>query len=336
MEELLKSISGTICNYRDGEFGHLDEEHVRKWVNQFDEPDRVIVLEETNRILRRTYFSKQNFFDFIDGLIKSTKFASEDQCSFWGNVSLLKIQQNGRSQSELLELAASIIESNFGFTPKINSDSDHYVYIDDYLFSGNRLVNDLRNWINSDAPGRCDVSIVFMGWFQGGIWYAQNKLTELAKQAKKDIRFKYWSHEDLRLENRLFKKNESHVFWPVQEISDDEAVKRYLETQAKEPVYREENGFKNKIFSVERRTQYENALLKAGIKILGFCNSPSPVVKPLGYSRFDGFGFGSTVFSFRNCPNNNPLAFWWGDPTYLPSHPFGKWYPLLQRKTYGE
>jgi hypothetical protein len=34
-------------------------------------------------------------------------------------------------------------------------------------------------------------------------------------------------------------------------------------------------------------------------------------------------GFGSTLVTFRNCPNNCPLAFWAGYP----------WYPLFQRKT---
>jgi hypothetical protein len=33
-------------------------------------------------------------------------------------------------------------------------------------------------------------------------------------------------------------------------------------------------------------------------------------------------GFGSTIVTFRNCPNNAPLAFWAGDP----------WYPLFPRK----
>lgn len=36
MEQLLKSISDMICEYRDGEFGNLNEEHVQRWVEQFD------------------------------------------------------------------------------------------------------------------------------------------------------------------------------------------------------------------------------------------------------------------------------------------------------------
>jgi hypothetical protein len=34
-------------------------------------------------------------------------------------------------------------------------------------------------------------------------------------------------------------------------------------------------------------------------------------------------GFGSLIVTFRNCPNNTPLALWAGDP----------WYPLFPRIT---
>ena len=51
--------------------------------------------------------------------------------------------------------------------------------------------------------------------------------------------------------------------------------------------------------------------------------------KPLGISSFPGFGFGALLFSYRNCPNNTPLAFWWGD-----WNGNSTWYPLFQRKTY--
>ena len=37
----------------------------------------------------------------------------------------------------------------------------------------------------------------------------------------------------------------------------------------------------------------------------------------------ESLGFGSLVVTFRNCPNNAPLALWAGDP----------WYPLFPRRT---
>ena len=44
--------------------------------------------------------------------------------------------------------------------------------------------------------------------------------------------------------------------------------------------------------------------------------------RPLGNMVLKSLGFGSMIVTFRNCPNNTPLAFWAGDP----------WYPLFPRK----
>ncbi|MGO2421014.1 MAG: phosphoribosyltransferase-like protein [Vibrio casei] len=335
MEILIRSISGVIKDYRDREFGLLDEEHVLRWINQFDSEDRIVVLEETNRILKKNYISKDVFLAFVSGLVTSEKFSSNSPRAFWNNISLCNIQINGNSQSELVELLNNEVYRNYGVRSLINGHSEHHIYIDDFLFSGNRLISDMRKWISESAPAQCHVSVVMMGWYQGGIYYVQKQLKKIALENKKNITFKYWSKEDFRLDNRLMTKNDSHVFWPEASVAEIPSVSSFIDSLNTKPKFRVANGKKNKVFSVDRRSQYEAAMLKAGIKILGFCDNPNIVVKPLGYNRFDGFGFGSTVFSYRNCPNNNPLAFWWGDPTYSSAHPFGKWYPLMQRSTYG-
>lgn len=334
MEDLISSISGIILNYADGEFGQLDENHVRRWIEQFDPADREVVLAETNRILKKTYITQEEFTTFINTIITSPKFSTENQADFWSNISLFNLQLNGHSQNELVKQVRNQVLLKYGFRPKINGNSDHYIYLDDFLFSGNRLISDLREWITNDARQNCHVSIVLMGWYQSGMWYVQRTLPELARSVGKQITFDYWSIEDFRLENRLSNKNDSHVFWPTVSVMNFPEAQAYIASQSRSPAFRVENGQKNKIFSRQRRTQYEIAITKAGLQILSYCENPSVVVKPLGYNRFDGFGFGSTIFSFRNCPNNNPLAFWWGDPQAPRSHPFSRWYPLLQRKTY--
>ena len=50
----------------------------------------------------------------------------------------------------------------------------------------------------------------------------------------------------------------------------------------------------------------------AGQTIRGFASNPSQMLKPLGYSPFDP-GFGSMFVTYRNCPNNCPLALWYGE-----------------------
>ena len=93
----------------------------------------------------------------------------------------------------------------------------------------------------------------------------------------------------------------------------------------------------SKVFKTnEGRQVLENELVIAGIKINSFSSTASKVLKPLGYSPFINFGFGAVMTTYRNCPNNCPLAFWWGSPKAKSSHPFSKWYPLLARKVYSE
>ena len=85
--------------------------------------------------------------------------------------------------------------------------------------------------------------------------------------------------------------------------------------------------------SEENRQLLERELLLAGMHIRSLSQNPSPALRPLGFSPF-GLGFGSTIVTYRNCPNNAPLALWWGDPQAAPAHPFARWYPLVQRRTY--
>src|SRR5690606_18685353 len=88
------------------------------------------------------------------------------------------------------------------------------------------------------------------------------------------------------------------------------------------------------VFSGEDGRQLlEREMLIAGVRIRGFAANPKDIVRPLGYGPFS-LGFGATVVTYRNCPNNCPLAWWWGDPSQ-PSHsPLSKWYPLFPRKVY--
>ncbi|PNI03273.1 hypothetical protein C1N32_16870 [Vibrio diazotrophicus] len=335
MDGLITSISNIIIDYAAGEFGQLDEAHVRRWIAQFDEDDQEVILAETNRILKRTYITKDKFTAFISGLVSSKKFTGNDSRDFWSQVSLCDIQINGHSQRELVTLLSNTVFEQFEIRPNINQDSEHHIYVDDFLFSGDRIKNDLKVWIRDTAPEKFNLSIVLMGFYRLGYWKVKQELENFAKSLNKNMTLDVWSIENLRLENRLFNKNISHIFWPDESIMQIPSVNAYINEQECTPQFRVVNNLKNNIFSVDRRTQYEHAMTKAGIKIRGYCREPSRIMKPLGYSTFKGFGFGGTVFSYRNCPNNAPLAFWWGNPKYPDAdHPFRQWYPLMQRKTY--
>ncbi|MBN1545564.1 MAG: hypothetical protein JW902_02780, partial [Syntrophaceae bacterium] len=141
----------------------------------------------------------------------------------------------------------------------------------------------------------------------------------------------------IRIENRKTYRNISEVLWPTT-LPDNDMLRKYVSEEDKFPFEPRKPGGKliNDIFSSEDGRQLlERELLLAGMKIRGYCQNPKKVIRPLGFSAF-GLGFGSMILTFRNCPNNCPLALWWGDPNAAPNHPFNKWYPLLPRKTYSE
>lgn len=328
-------IAEIIRDYRDGEFGTYDSSHVEKWIAQFNADEQETVLLETLKILKRNYITRENFSQFVDVLIGSDAVYKGEKDGYWRNVSLLDIQQNGNSQDELNEVLVDAIESLYDVDDLIGKESDEFIYLDDFIFSGNRLFSDMQDWLTNFAPDKCRVCIITIGWFIYGQWNTENKLKKLAKELGKEIKFVFVSYTEFRLENRLYRKDYSEVFWPTDSVANIDGYDNWFEFESFDPKYRQVNGTENKIFSRSRREEYERIVFKYGLKIMGFSSQNSRVVKPLGYSTFRGFGFGSTVFSFRNCPNNNPLVFWWGDPDAASSHPFSRWYPLLQRKTYG-
>jgi hypothetical protein len=78
------------------------------------------------------------------------------------------------------------------------------------------------------------------------------------------------------------------------------------------------------IFSDDAGRQLlEQEFLKAGARIRMMCPNLNVNQRPLGNTLLDTLGFGSMIVTFRNCPNNAPLALWVGHP----------WYPLFPRAT---
>jgi hypothetical protein len=53
------------------------------------------------------------------------------------------------------------------------------------------------------------------------------------------------------------------------------------------------------------------------------CGNLGNSERPLGHMTLVTLGFGSLIVTYRNCPNNAPLALWVDHP----------WYPLFPRTT---
>ena len=132
-----------------------------------------------------------------------------------------------------------------------------------------------------------------------------------------------WWHA-VHLEDRKIATDTSDVLRPTA-IPDDEIVLAYVAGMAYQPHLRkgESVGAGGIFSSGASRHMLEQEFLKAGAKIRSMCPNLGITQRPLGHMTLETLGFGSTIVTFRNCPNNAPLALWAGDP----------WFPLFPRST---
>jgi hypothetical protein len=331
---LLASLAETISDYRVGEIPIPTPEHVNRWVQQFGKEVQLPLLSEVDHVLKKTYFSKSSVGHFFGNLIGQEKIAGDKLQEFWRAVHVLDIQQHGHSQTEIRKLFSESLKDQL----KIQIDESGlaggaFVYLDDVLFSGGRIGTDLSAWIVNEAPDRVTIHIVVIATHRLGEWQCMERLKKVAVQAGKAIDLHCWAAA--RFENRLARRNTSEVLWPIS-VSDDPALQAYVAEEQRYPFRPRQPGGKSEhaIFSSEKgRQTLEREMLHAGMRIRSFSRNPNHFLRPLGFSAF-GLGFGSMFATYRNCPNNTPLALWWGDPDAAPGHPFRNWYPLLPRKTY--
>lgn len=331
-DDLLASIAHTIADYRAGEIARPSPDHVDRWVQQFEKGIQLQLLRELDHVLKKTYLSRETIDAFLRGMVKSEKIAGKDPCAFWARAHFLKIQTSGYSQKEMLENVDEILRKECKLSvDNCGKSGGDYVYVDDVMFSGIRVGNDLSAWIADKAPATATVHIVVAAIHTSGEYLVGKRLRKAIADSGKGIDLKYW--RIATVENRKYHKNDSGVLWPV-EVPADRSTQDYIALPHKFPLELRQPGGKLGPFSSEEGRQLlERELLVAGVKIRSLSQSPKDVLRPLGFSPF-GIGFGSMIVTFRNCPNNCPLALWWGDPDAT-SGPF-HWYPLLPRKTYAQ
>jgi hypothetical protein len=328
MKALQEGLAALLADYRSTELPSIDPDHVGRWIAQFDAEEREPMLRELNHVWQQIYVTQAEAAAFWARQLENSGLTGGKHEAFWRNAKLLNIQQRGHSQADMLELLEQALRAKWGIGLADCQSAERFVYIDDMIFTGSRILNDVTQWVTDHAPAKSDLFIVLFGVHKFGEWKLADKIRNAATAIGKSINvtlFNAWS-----LENRLRYRDSSDVLWPV---ALPAAVEQYAAgNRGYEPRM---PGGKSQVFSSEQgRQALEQGFLKAGMKIRSFSAKDSPALKPLGFGPF-GVGFGSLFLSYRNCPNNAPLALWWGDPSYPATHPFSKWLPLVPRKTYG-
>ncbi len=317
---LRAALASMIADYRAGEIPTPDAAHVDRWISQFPATVRDPILTELLHVFDRTYFTRAKVQTFIDGIVLNVRFAGANPCEFWQGVKVLDLQTAGNSQKDMLTLLANSLLRQCGIAMGLCGVSPHtYLYLDDAVFSGGRVRSDIIRWIKESAPANAKLDVLVIGLHSE--WYSTKMIREAAKAASKSIELKWW--RAMPFENRKSEINNSDVMCPTA-IPTDNATQAYVTSLEKAPPIRAVGGKSPiGIFSGEAgRHLLEQEFLTAGVRVRNMCPHFDKYMRPLGRMMFDSLGFGSTIVTYRNCPNNAPLVLWAGDP----------WYPLFPRK----
>jgi hypothetical protein len=272
-QELLESIAATITDYRADDLPAPTPAHVETWINQFDAGVQLPILSEIDHVLKNTYFSLQKVAHFLKVVLKSEKLAGADPGAFWRSVRFLDIQGGGNSQRDMLALFGELLKETHGIAiEQGGEESGAFVYLDDVVFTGNRVLHDLADWIQSDAPAAATVHVVSMALHTGGVHYARGKIAEVARTYGKSIAVQFWSA--VTLEDRKTRTYMSDVLRPVS-IPEAPEVMEYVAAMKYKPELRIAGDVgRNKIFSSEAgRHVLEQEFLKAGVN-MAICAQP--------------------------------------------------------------
>lgn len=324
-EAAIQQLAQRLAGYRNASLPQPLTAHIERWISQFSEAAQTPMLIELAALFERFYFTQ------ADTQAALQDYLQQQPPSFWAGTQLLSIQQQGQSQAELVQQLQALLQQQQLTTATTPETTQRWLYLDDILFSGNRIRQDLKRWLHESAPQAGEVILRVQAAYTSGIHYTLQQLNRYAAEAGKNFSFGF--SVGLTLENRKAYRELADVLSPSH-INPDPAFRAEIERHWQWTPRISGSPSSQQVFSSEANRQLlENELLTAGVKIHSFSHNPKPILRPLGFGSFE-LGFGALLFTERNCPNNTPLAFWWGDPNAPQDSPLSRWYPLLPRRVY--
>lgn len=341
---LLESLAETIADYRQGEISPITPTHVERWIRQFDAADRLIILAEMVIIMKRLYFSRVRVKDCIRSFLK--EIITDRPLAVLPYVSFLHLQPLRSSQEAMLELVDEILREEYDFPiARTGTEQIHtYIYVDDGIYTGNRLRYNLLDgegssgWVSNYSSTRCRLFVYTIACHSEGVDYVRRYI----KGPASNKQIKLQRMKALEINNNRIQGNGVEVLWaermpnePLVDTYVSHLHKLFPHMEYKGDFYRDTTiPAEEKLFSSpEARQVVERAFLKKGIQIINFYGHSAPSMRPLGFMKLPSLGFGTLFVTYRNIANNCPLVLWWGEPGYLETHPLGIWYPLFPRRT---
>jgi hypothetical protein len=352
--QLLESIANTVADYRQGEIAPITPAHVARWVNQFDAADQLTILTEMDSILKRFYFSRARVKAFyrgilgalVEGKISQTLIDKQSPQEILQHIKFLDIQRTGESQRDLLKILTEVLREDYAISiDKCGIASPTiYFYLDDAIYTGNRLRYDLTEgegavaWIPRQAPELCGLVICTLASHTAGFEYVSEYI-EKAASAKRIV-VNYITAQEI--DNRRYWESEVECLWPDALPSDPEIDRfvSYTRGQCKKWGWPAYDFYPRDVFrpagtppqetffsSSANRSLVESAFFTAGFQLIkntSFYKGGSSLDRPLGFEKLPSLGFGTLFVTYRNIANNCPLVLW--------SERDG-WFPLFPRKT---
>lgn len=323
---LLTSIAERISSYRNDEIPQPTVEHVERWVEQFDPEVQLPILSEMDFVFKKTYYSKQMVQEHLCGLIDLDFISSTEKTSpteYWRKAHVLDIQQRGSSQTDIKALFGDLLKKKLNLNvEECGLPGGDYIYLDDFLFSGHRIKEDILDWIEKEDRDGATVRIIVMASHSAGELYCDKGLNNMVE---KNITIKLWRR--VCFENTTKHLDNSEVLWPTS-LPEIPEFQDYISGDVEFKKRKRGGYLEHATFSSgAMRRILEDEMLFWGWHIYNnWQQRTDQFMRPLGRHMSRHVGFGSMLATYRNCPNTVPLAIWWGNPEKC------KWYPLLPRK----
>lgn len=353
MEKLIKEVYEIIKDYRH-EDGLMSESIVKDWINQFDESDRMFVLEEMKNILQKRYISKEKAKNMMKGMIEflAEKFEFKNPKDYLLECNFIDNQHEGKSQKVLLQFLDEIINEEYGIgVLDCNSKKPKfYIYIDDVFCTGDTFVKNMtrenqddKGWFHqTDENGKTNLELfrennskLVLSYFSihlPNVKKAQNRIFYELK--RESISYVYAWDEEYEIDRSFNSDSKMNFLFPKEDLNNKLVTecKSQIETKIHDAGYHKDESItfraenkpdKEEFFSsAENRDRFEKIILKKSIEI--YNTSPRLMhdlrPRPLGYGLYTdlNLGFGTLIFTWRNVPYNVPLVFWYKSRYWKP------------------
>lgn len=331
----------------------ITPKHIREWIYQFDTRYQKVILQEVAHIFSKQYCSKAKAKFIIEKQLRkmSAAYGFKSVRVFLDNSQFLDLQAVGSSQKEMLQLTEQVLKAKFNYSiSRCGRKSKTYsIYIDDALYTGNRVLRTIQKWYgeqfnkrrtNREAIRKGKTTVVLCFIFAHGHSY-RKRVTQLRYSLGSTARNNFGLFTEFSIETDWFQLPNYRLIFPAP-ILRNKVINAYREKVDNDVSAYVDGQFDIKNQRFFRRVDYEHSemiftsafnrkivekqFLLKGIEILKKANVAKENVRALGYTLPSerSFGFGALCFTWRNIANNTPLVFWYSQSS--------RFIPLFKRR----